>query len=57
MLNDEWLTVREAAQYLKLSPSAIRKYMRLGKLCCYRQGNIVRFKKSDLDNFLKPVNS
>jgi len=54
MENIEWLTIKEAADYLKLSVPAIRKYIRLGKLPYYRQGRIVRIKKQDLDNFLKP---
>ncbi len=54
MENNEWLTIKEAAGYLKLSVPAIRKYIRLGKLPHYRQGRIVRLKRRDLDNFLKP---
>jgi excisionase family DNA binding protein len=52
MTNDEWLTIQEAADHLKLSVPAIRKYVRLGKLPHYRQGRIVRIKRSDLDSFL-----
>ena len=54
MENNEWLTIKEAATYLKLSVPAIRKYIRLGKLSHYRHGRIVRLKKRDLDNFLEP---
>ena len=54
MQNNEWLTIKEAAGYLKLSVPAIRKYIRLGKLLHYRHGRIVRLKKRDLDNFLEP---
>jgi len=54
MENTEWLTIKEAAGYLKLSVPAIRKYIRLGKLTHYRHGRIVRLKRRDLDNFLEP---
>ncbi len=54
MADSEWFTIQEAADYLKVKPTTIRKYMRNNKLTAYRQGNIVRLKKSDLDNFLKP---
>ena len=54
MESNEWLTIKEAASYLKLSVPAIRKYIRLGKLPHYRHGRIVRLKKQDLDNFLEP---
>jgi excisionase family DNA binding protein len=54
MDDNEWLTIKEAAKHLKLSVAGIRKYIRLGKLPHYRQGRVVRLKKSDIDNFLRP---
>lgn len=54
MSDDEWLTIEEAARHLKVSVPAIRKYIRAGKLLHYRQGRIIRIKRSDLDNFLQP---
>lgn len=56
-MDDEWLTIKEAAERLKLSVAVIRKYIRLGKLPHYRQGRIVRLKRSDVDNFLRPSSS
>jgi len=55
MERDEWLTIEEAGNYLKLSIPAIRKYIGNGKLKHYRNGRIIRIKKSDLDSFLKPI--
>jgi excisionase family DNA binding protein len=53
MTNDEWLTIQDAAKYLKLSVPSIRKYVTNGKIPSYRgAGRIVRLKRSDLDNFL-----
>jgi len=54
METNEWLTIQEAAEYLKLSVPTIRKYIRLGKLSHYRHGRIVRLKRRDLDSFLQP---
>jgi excisionase family DNA binding protein len=54
MDQNEWLTIKEAAERLKVSIAAIRKYIRLGKLPHYRQNRIIRLKKSDVDNFLRP---
>ena len=51
---NEWLTIKETAERLKLSIAAIRKYIREGKLSHYRRGRVVRLKKSDVDNFLQP---
>jgi len=49
---EEWLTIEEAAQYLKMSIPGIRKYVKNGKLPSYRQGRIIRLKTADLDAFL-----
>jgi len=54
MESDEWLTIKEAAAYLKLSVSTIRKKIKLKQLPCYRQEHTIRIKRSDLDNFFKP---
>lgn len=53
-MNTEWLTIAEAARYLRVSIPGIRKYIKENKLPSYRQGRIVRLKKSDLDSFLQP---
>jgi excisionase family DNA binding protein len=51
---DEWMTVEEAAGYLRISKSDIRKYIRRGKLRCYVQGNDTQLMTSDLDAFIIP---
>jgi excisionase family DNA binding protein len=48
----EWLTIQQAAEYLKISVPTIRKYVRLKKLPSYRHGRIIRLQKDDLDKFL-----
>jgi excisionase family DNA binding protein len=52
---EDWLTIEEAAKYLKMSVGGIRKYLKNGKLPSYRQGRIIRLKTSDLDSFLSPA--
>jgi len=52
---EDWLTIEEAASYLKMSVGGIRKYVKNGKLPSYRQGRIIRLKTSDLDAFLSPA--
>lgn len=45
-----WMTYKEVADYLKVSVSAVRKWVREGKLRAYRIGyKTVRFKKEDVD--------
>jgi len=51
---EEWMTIEESAKYLKMSVGGIRKYVKNGKLPSYRQGRIVRLKRSDLNAFLAP---
>ena len=53
MTTDEWLTIAEAAKYLKLSIPSIRIYVKSGKLQSYRNGHVIRIKRIDLDAFLK----
>jgi excisionase family DNA binding protein len=47
------MTIEETAAHLKMSVPTIRKYVRLGKLPSYRQGRLIRLKKSELDAFLE----
>ena len=46
---DEIMTVREAADYLKLNPITIYSLARQGKLPAIKLGKQWRFKKSDID--------
>jgi excisionase family DNA binding protein len=52
---DEWLTVDEAAAYLKLSKPSIYRFCSEGKLPFYVFGGVGtrRFKRSDLDALLQ----
>jgi excisionase family DNA binding protein len=51
----EWLTVNEAASYLKVSRQTIYLYCRSGLLAFYelKSGRGRRFQRSDLDNLLE----
>jgi excisionase family DNA binding protein len=52
----EWLTLREAAAYLKVGVSTLYRWMDEGKLRYYEleSGGGRRFKRDDLDALLKP---
>ena len=47
----EILTPPEAAAYLRVKTSTVLKYAREGKIVSHRLGNLVRFKRGDLDEF------
>lgn len=53
---DEWLTVEEAAAYLKVSKPSIYRYCSEGRLPFYNLAGTGtrRFKRSDLDAMLEP---
>ena len=47
------LTLRQTSQYLKASPSFVRKLVRKGLIPHYRLGQkILRFRKGELDAWL-----
>ena len=50
---EEWLTVKEAADLVKVSPWTIRNYIKRGWLHATKQGAVVRIRKSDIENFDK----
>jgi len=50
--NKPYLTVKEAAQLARLSPSTIRLYIRRRLLPSYKVGSRVLIKRADLERFL-----
>lgn len=51
----EWLTVAEAANYLRLSRDTIYRWAKQGKLQLYKiGGTATRVRKSDLDALAQP---
>ena len=46
---DGWLTIKEAAEYLKVSEQTIFRWMRSGKVSFFKFGNSTRFRRSNLD--------
>ncbi len=53
------LTVEQAAQYLQLSPSSIRSYIRQGKLKAFRVAGLrkVLIARAELLSLLEPTTS
>lgn len=54
--DDELLTAKEAASYLKLSKKrgheTIMRWVREGQLRAGRVGDLYRFRKADIDDFV-----
>src|SRR5205085_7255821 len=50
----DWLTLGQAAKYLGVAQSTIRKWSDVGKVpACYTPGGHRRYRRSDLDAFLE----
>ena len=52
-MTDTWLTVKEVAQYLKLSPDLIYKLAQQGKIPASKVGAAWRFKKEKIDQWME----
>lgn len=55
MRKQEFLTVRETAELLKVNPMTIYRYIKAGKLVAYKLGKDFRIDKKELDKFLKKI--
>ena len=52
-LDNEYLTVEEAAKFLGLKESAIRNYLSLGKFITYKLKSLTLLKLEDVKNWKK----
>jgi len=52
---DDWLTVKEAARYLKVSQATIFRWMKSGKLSYCKFGSSTRLRRSFLDQMAEKV--
>ncbi len=53
---EKFYTIKEIAQMLQVTPAAIYKWMRQGRLKYVQVGDVRRIKESDLQSFMKPGN-
>lgn len=52
-MTDTWLTVKEVAQYLKLSPDLIYKLAQQGKIPASKVGTAWRFNREKIDQWME----
>lgn len=52
-MNDKWLTVKEVAEYLKLSTDLVYKFAQRGKIPVSKIGNQWRFDREEIDAWVK----
>ena len=50
-----YLATKQAARYIDYHPESLRRLVRQGSIKAYRAGgqNILRFRRSDLDEFMQ----
>ena len=48
----EWLSTKQAADYLSITPNALRIWVCRGKIKAYKLGSRLRFQIKDLKTFL-----
>lgn len=48
-----WLTLEEAAEYLKMGKSTVYKFAREGRLPAHKAASAWRFDAAELDDWLK----
>lgn len=53
----EILTVAEVAKYLRINPQTVYRKAKAGELPAVRIGRAIRFRKSELDAWLKTVST
>lgn len=54
-MENEYFTVKEAAEKLKVKETTIRQWLSLRKIPHYKVGNCVRFSQEQIDSVAKPV--
>ena len=53
MGNENWSTIDEVADYLRVTKDTIRAWIRESKIPSYRVGKQYRFKLSEIDEWVK----
>ena len=49
----DWYSLTEAADYLGITPSYLYKLNHTNDIAYYKNGKLVRYKKSDLDRYIR----
>jgi len=52
-MKNNYLTIQEAADFLRVKPATIRGWMKLKRLKSYQPSKKILFKESDLETFIE----
>ena len=50
---DSWIGIEQAAQYLGVNKDTIRNWIKKGSVPAHKVGKLWKFKKSELDEWIK----
>ena len=53
MLNDNWISIVDAASYLGVKVVTLRKWIKENKIPAHKIGKLWKFKKSELDDWVE----
>ncbi len=56
-MQDGWIGIDQAAQYLDVNKDTIRNWIKKGNIPAHKVGKLWKFKKSELDEWIKSGNS
>lgn len=51
--DDRWLTAEEAAEYLQVKESTVKKWVKLNQIPHGKVGSLARFRREDLDEWAR----
>ncbi len=52
-VNENWISITEAAEHLGVTKDSIRKWIKKTDVPAHKIGKLWRFKKSELDEWVK----
>lgn len=52
-MQDSWIGIEQAAQYLSVNKDTIRNWIKKGSVPAHKVGKLWKFKKSELDEWIK----
>lgn len=53
MINDSWISLEDAANYLGVKKETVRSWIKKTDIPAHKIGKLWKFKKSELDNWVK----
>ncbi len=52
-MDNEFLTINQVCKYLKIKPSTLYSWARVGEIPHYKIHNMIRFRKDDIDTWMQ----